>query len=45
MAESCAEGCLTSVHRGTNRWVLLVLVFVLSLPAITPRLYASDAIE
>lgn len=45
MAESCAEGRLTSVHRGTSRWVLLVLVFVVSLPAITPHLYASDEIE
>ncbi len=30
---------------GLNRGLLLVLLFVVSLPAVTPRLYAADEIE
>lgn len=32
-------------HDGRARWGVLVLLFFVSLPAVTPRLYASDEIQ
>ena len=32
-------------HGGATRWVLLTALFVISLPAVTVRFYASDEIE
>jgi len=29
----------------TRHWLLLVSLFVLSLPAVTPRIYSSDEIQ
>src|ERR1700682_1954540 len=36
---------LRGVELRRSGWLLLVLLFVVSLPAVTPRLYASDEIE
>ena len=38
-------GLLNGTSGGRAGWVALVLLFVVSLPAVTPRLYASDEIE
>ncbi len=38
-------GLLNGTGGGRAGWVVLVLLFVVSLPAVTPRLYASDEIE
>ena len=38
-------GLLNVTSGGRAGWVVLVLLFVVSLPAVTPRLYASDEIE
>jgi hypothetical protein len=32
-------------HLGIRQWLLLVCLFVLSLPAVTPRIYSSDEIQ
>ena len=32
-------------HSTRRQWLLLVCVFVLSLPAVTPRIYSSDEIQ
>ena len=38
-------GLFNGTSGGRAGWVALVLLFVVSLPAVTPRLYASDEIE
>ena len=32
-------------HIGPRQWLLLVCLFILSLPAVTPRIYSSDEIQ
>ena len=53
-ARAILRGCRNIVHSRSSRmyfsrakqpWVFLVLLFVLSLPAVTVRFYASDEIE
>ena len=43
MRESTQWGL--GANRTRNAWIVIVLLMVVSLPAVTPRLYASDEIQ